>query len=1458
MVSDYNKIAENHEKRYGWDARPRRIYKQLYSDKTHFVYELIQNADDSKSELLELQLDSNALYVWNDGRQFKEKDVRSICSLGSSNKDLTHIGTFGIGFKAVYNYTDFPEIYSGDERFRIRDFIKPENIDNMSPEIAKLVNEGKTVFRLPFKDSPHQVDDIKHLMDRLCNLANERSLLFLRNLERIEWKDKRNAQTGSYSCHRHSFEKIRTVPENGAVELVKLTKSLNGNNKPSETFLVFSKEVKPQQNVVDELLGRAEDEEEQQRILESSEELQPIQVAFKLQDDRIIPIDNNCVLFAFLPTQKETHLKFLIQARYQTTPTRDNIPKPHENPWNRWLVQETADFLPEILEQLKIGGMLKPAFFNVLPLKGEVENAFKPIAEALQKAMQERAFVPTEKEGNHAKAENVFYPHRESLRELVECDSLYSNSSWLHPEIRDTEEFRRCFKAMREAGVREIGINQVLDWLEKQESNWFESKCEDWLRSLYLYLNSQKSELKQIKKLPLVRLENGEQVCAKDGLAFFPPDTDEEREEITPFLKELPILMSALLEGDDSYEIGAFLKRLGVRALHPEEIINESIRPKYLQPEKPSVAQNLIHVRYLFKIWDKISDKEIKKKISETPILRAYKGSQQEDSGFVVPCDAYLSQTYTGDTDLENYFSVHNGEIWFVDHAYLENNSNCKDWLNFLKAIGTMDTPKVIKKNFTVDYQNREELAKKHSLEWKRNTGKVTLEDLYFDGLSEVLNQIRNYNNVDLSRILWCLLVKALPSEKYARDSFFNGTHRWFYYSPQQESFDATFYRQLKETAWLPDEAGALHCPSECFAPTSENKKVLGNSVAYLHTDFDISENNETHQWLADKLGVHLNANTDSVMKYLKDLSSNSSTVSVEDIEPMYRFLDRQDARRKEEFETKPLIFTPEPEPCWWQADKVFWEDERAVFDNARGYLKKHYSENLKSFFRVSGVSERAAPLDYVRGIQDVASIGKADESKVRKRIKILYRRLWQSLQDLQEDSSSMPNEEWREEWEDTREGKCWLGKQGNEWGFFYSDELVWNDNNYIADIFDGKIPFWAFDDALLELAKHLGIEGCYQVSDVEFDYYGNQGEYKDWSGEVQKLSLYIHDFLNSMPQHEEHEKKKSAKVLDRLTVCRTQKLEVKYKLKGISVPDPDPRQSFLDTTNQEITLWLGTEVDESIYPDLIGDALQDYFGIDQLREFVKDLLLVTDSYIDKTLFSWKRRGFQANLCLSLSETESKKDKENSAEFVDEKLPTETGSEHDVPEMIEPKAETPIPHEVPVPETNSREGNPAEDKSEPHPYIPNTSQTRQSGGHWKSSSNKGSGSGGHGGRGGSGPGEKHENLKNVLAENSSQLGDGLELIKMEYVFLSNDRADILFIDKSGNPVTVEVESYISQGNYVGLWQAVKYKHLAAVECGLPCEQVRSILAAPEIPDDVKAKCKELGIEPIEVEIPNED
>ena len=1204
MATDYEKISQENERRYGEETEHLRIYKRLYSDKTHFVSELIQNADDSKSQHLELQLDSNALFVWNDGRQFTEEDVRNICSLGLSDKDLTQIGTFGIGFKAVYNYTDSPEIYSGIEWFLIRDLIKPEviHVDKITPKIATHLNKGRTVFQLPFKSSLRQ-EDIERLEMRLRDL-DKRSLLFLRHLEAVHWRNTDDTQGGSYFCHRFPHDKIQNA------SYVKLQTSVNGADQLTETFLVFRKEVQPPQYVIDELLHQAEDSKEKQRIQRSAEELQPVEVAFKLHDGGITMM-NNCVLFAYLPTQIKTDLRFIIQARYQTTPARDNIPD--YNPWNKWLVQETAGFLPDVLEQLKVSGLLEPPFFNVLPLQDDyVPETFEPVVKVLQKVMRDRPFIPTQN-GGYAEAESVRYPHNELLRELFE------RTFWLHPDIRNTEKFRRGFEVMRESGVREVRVDQVLNRLKEQTPDWFANRSNEWLHSLYVYLNEQRAEWKEIKNLPIVRLENGQHVCADNQPVFFPPNETEMSEESAPFFKELPILQSSMLAKSTIDDLETFLKSLGVRTLHPEDLVRESICPKYFRSDKPSIEQNRSHVRYLRHLLSNTSKaalRDLREEISKTPLLLVYGEDQRETLYFHAPCYAYLSHAYTGNADLETYFSGCEN-IWYVDDGYLAGDYYPKDWLQFLKWIGAMDTPRIRRKNLAI---NSQELDKR-GLEWKYSTREATIEDLYLDSLPEILDKISNHSRESLSLALWYLLAKVLPSGESQRDNFFQGVYRWFYYNSQSETFDATFYSQLKYTAWLPDEQGSLHSPSDCFAPTDDNRRVLGDSVAYLHPDFDISQDNKSARWMAEKLGVHLNANTESVLNYLQTLSGTK--VSVEKVEPLYRFLVRQDARPREKFKAESLLFAPNPQLCWWRTDQVFWEDESPVFDNDRGYLKAYYPETLKPFFIALGVSERAAPLDYVHGIQEIASVGQAESSQVRERVNILYRRLWQSLQ---EGGDWQTAEEWKQTWE----GRCWLGNKGNKWNFFSRYELVWNDHHdYIAEIFKGEVPFWTFDNDLLGLAKNLEIEGC-SHAEVEFLPKGDQEEDENWSVKVQKLRPYIHDFLNSPRLCDGHEEGKSAHVLDLLSVRLVEELETRYTLKGISLTHPNPRQSFLDVTDQKATLWLALEADENQYAWLIGDALQDYFGdVKELSGFVEDLLTKNK---ESVLTRWKQKGLQTDI----------------------------------------------------------------------------------------------------------------------------------------------------------------------------------------------------------------------------------
>jgi len=1435
----------------------RKIFTSPYSDKTHFIYELIQNADDSKSTRLEFHLCENGLIVWNDGRQFTEKDKESICSIGFSNKDLTQIGTFGMGITAVFTYTDCLEVYSGDKYFRIqiKDPTKPENIDfdAIDSTIIEQLGKGRTVFRLPFRERLRE-KDITKLRDRLCNLGEKRPLLFLRHLERVAWRDELGAQVGTYFCQRCRRDKMQNASE------VELITSLDDNNQRSETFLIFRKEAQPPQNVVAELLLQAaEDEDEHQRIQRSAEKLQPVEVAFRLQNDKITAMTDRCMLFSYLSTQKETRLRFIIQARYQTTLARDNIEEMEDNLWNEWLVTETANYLPEVLEQLKAGGLLELAFFNVLPLReddkvgtdDEVPLEFEPIVKALEDAMREKLLVPIQ-DGGYAKAENVFYPKSSLLRKLVKSSGMHSDSSLLHSDIgKDGKEFGRCFGVMVKAGVKEIKASDLLSWLEKKSCKWFKNKTNKWLCSLYIYFNRKwsKSELERIRELPLVRLENGEHVCVSDQLVYFPPETDEDIEDIKPLLNDLRILKSTLLRKEGYNDIKTFLRDIGVEKLNPENLITESICPLYSQPNKPLIRKNRRHVHYIFKSWQKVEGFErnrLEKSVGEVPILRVYKGIQREASDFfVVPCDAYLPQAYTGDNDLETYFSVSDGDIWFVDDKYLTKNSDTKAWLQFLKAIGAMDTPRVIKKNIPVDYKE----CSKRSIQraYITRTGEETIEDHSLYGLSAVLNAINEHRNVKLSQVLWSLLVKALPLAEQERETFFKLTYKGTYYSKyrsnsyiESDHFDADFYRQLKETAWIPDEPRDPRKPSKCFAPTSENRELLGNIVSYLPDSFNT--NSAAAKWLADKLEVRLNADTDNVLNYLQTMRSQKE-VSVEDVEPIYKFLESEDADLRR-FEKESLIFTPEPEPRWWQTHEVFWVNESPVFGDHCGYLADYYGDPLKEFFTGLGVRERATPSDYIRVIRDIASAEVPEDSEVRERVQELYRCLWRSLQ---KNGDSLEDKEWQEEWEQLREEACWLGREGDKWNFFSPQDLFWKDDDYRSDLFKNKVPFWRFDDDLLEFAKELGVKGCYQVSDVEFDYYGGQSEDKIWSEKVQNLRPYIRDFLNSPRLCEGYKEEESAEILEQISVCRAQRLEVRYRLNGVPVSDRTPRQSFLEEKSG--ILWLGLEEDEEAAPDLIGDALQESFRINQLREFVKDLL-PSVNLSKSALLSWKRRGFQADLCLLPPDSTSKEDENNLSELIDEKSLNETDSE-DNSWANDSEIEASTVYENP--ETENEDDDSTENESGTPTYKPRPgrSGTRPRGGTQSSTPNRNRGTGYSGG-GGSGPSEEHEDLKDYIADNPSELGNGLKLVKKEYTFKLGGRVDILLQDSSGNPVTVEVKPYyISPESNDEVWQALRYKHVAAAEYGLRCDQVRSILAAPEIHDDVKAKCKQLGIEVFE-------
>ena len=133
-----------------------RLSKELYSKDTHFVLELIQNADDNsynKSLLsagpvdlpaLKFIIGPDSVTVLNNEVGFSERNIRAICDVGRSTKGAHHsgyIGQKGIGFKSVFRITDTPEIHSGG--YHIRFDAKCDAIGYILPHWIQEEDRGK-------------------------------------------------------------------------------------------------------------------------------------------------------------------------------------------------------------------------------------------------------------------------------------------------------------------------------------------------------------------------------------------------------------------------------------------------------------------------------------------------------------------------------------------------------------------------------------------------------------------------------------------------------------------------------------------------------------------------------------------------------------------------------------------------------------------------------------------------------------------------------------------------------------------------------------------------------------------------------------------------------------------------------------------------------------------------------------------------------------------------------------------------------------------------------------------------------------------------------------------------------------------------------------------------------------------------------------------------------------------
>jgi len=302
-----------------------------YSDQAHFVYELLQNADDAGATEAIFKLERDRLLFKHNGtRRFsitspeKEEqdfasghigDLNSITGAGGfstkwmENTKGNVIGKFGVGFKAVFQYTTTPEVYDDNMSFRLKDYIVPRLIEKDEP----WRNSGETLFVFPL-DKPEVRNPHDDIWKKLNSLIFP--TLFLNNLKTVRFSD--GKEEGSYS--------IKEIVPREEVDDFYVRKvsacSVTSAGKTSVHIWMFD---------------------------QTDDDRHKYEVGFVVDSTgKLKPVDYKA--FCYFPTKHDTKLKFIIHAPFLLTDSREGIKANEDH--NTDMILKLADLSASALEYL--------------------------------------------------------------------------------------------------------------------------------------------------------------------------------------------------------------------------------------------------------------------------------------------------------------------------------------------------------------------------------------------------------------------------------------------------------------------------------------------------------------------------------------------------------------------------------------------------------------------------------------------------------------------------------------------------------------------------------------------------------------------------------------------------------------------------------------------------------------------------------------------------------------------------------------------------------------------------------------------------------------------------------------------------------------------------------------------------------------------------------------------------
>ena len=770
----------------------RKIVEDLYPDRAHFIYELLQNAEDKDASEVWFDLSKDDLVFEHNGKIFEEDHIRAITDIGEGTKAAgdEKIGRFGLGFKAVFAYTETPRIWSPKFAFEISDLVLPTEIrkDDLLGELTR--------FEFPFNNPKKSKSDAFGEVRAGLHELSETTLLFLSHIESIHWR----VDGGSEG---------RLLRISHTEHHVEILRERDGKATKSSHFLRFMELVEGQEQqhaaiafVLDAL-----------PVVSRFDKTKPLAKQF-----RITPVVWGRVAVYFTAAKETSGLRFHLHAPFVPELSRASI---KDTPANEPLFQQLANLTAQSLSAIRDLGFLNRDFLAVLPNPhNDLPDRYGCIREAIVDAMNKQPLTPTHA-GTHEPARQLLQA-RASLKTLLAKEDIEilvdfeeTPLAWAIGATQGaTQKDKDIDSFLSSLDIRDWDIKQLVERLveglsskprfshdgkkyltepDKTLLQWLRSKSDDWHQKLYALLNGKESEgiTSRLKYSYIVSLSTGDYMVGNE--CYFPTE-DVQEDTMLP-----RVAIGTYTSGrnrKEQIQAKEFLESIGVREVGEREQVEAILKQRYSkEAENPDRKTHKNDLRLFISL--------VENDPKAASLFKDYWIFERADDQWGQPDQVYLDTPYF-ETGLHAYYRSlgDTADRVVLADSYKSLGISQRKLVDFAKAVSTL-TNLVIEKQSTCEHPMSNSLRQDYHQRGVRSTHTRINDDWTISDLTSVLD----HPSEELSRLVWHTMTKSDESILEAR---FRPNQQY-----ETKVEPSTLVLTLQELPWVPQRDGEFVRPAE-------------------------------------------------------------------------------------------------------------------------------------------------------------------------------------------------------------------------------------------------------------------------------------------------------------------------------------------------------------------------------------------------------------------------------------------------------------------------------------------------------------------------------------------------------------------------------------------------------------------------------------------------------------------